>query len=329
MLKPSERNPGAAMKIAEFAHLAGIPAGVLNVIHGGRATVEFLCDAPAIKAISFVGSDRVGKAIFARATANGKRVQANLGAKNHAVLMPDAPSSAGDAIVGAAFGAAGQRCMALSTVIVVGDEAQQKRAIEGLVERAKKLQMGADFGPLVTPESKARVLELIGSAEADGCIILLDGRRPEDQLSEEKKNGNWVGATVITGVKPEMRSYKEEIFGPVLQIMTCPNLESAIDTINANPYGNGTAIFTKDGAVARKFQNLVDVGQVGINVPIPVPLPFFSFTGSRASIQGDLNFYGKTGISFYTQIKTITSLWRESSSAGTTPTSSVNMPTHH
>lgn len=326
VLKPSERNPGAAMKIAELAHLAGIPAGVLNVIHGGRATVEFLCDAPAIKAISFVGSDRVGKAIFARATANGKRVQANLGAKNHAILMPDAPSNTADAIVGAAFGAAGQRCMALSTVIVVGDESQQARTIENLVEKAKKLQMGVDFGPLVTPESKVRVIELISSAEQDGCKVLLDGRNPAN-LCDEKKEGNWIGATVIEEVKPEMCSYKEEIFGPVLQIMTAPNLESAIELINANPYGNGTAIFTKDGAAARKFQSLVDVGQVGINVPIPVPLPFFSFTGSRASIQGDLNFYGKTGVNFYIQIKTITSLWRNSSNdASSGP--AVNMPTH-
>lgn len=314
------------MKLAELAHLAGIPAGVLNIVHGGRATVEYLCDAPAIKALSFVGSDRVGKAIFARGTANGKRVQANLGAKNHAVLMPDASANASDVIVGAAFGAAGQRCMALSTVIVVGSEEQRKIAVTALVEKAKKLEMGVDFGPLVTPESKARVIELVSSAEQDGCRILLDGRSPKI-VSEERKEGNWFGATVVDQVKPQMRSYKEEIFGPVLQIIHAPDLDGALDIINANPYGNGTAIFTRDGATARKFQNLVDVGQVGINVPIPVPLPFLSFTGSRASIQGDLNFYGKTGVAFYTQIKTITSLWRIGSDSSSAP--AVNMPTHH
>lgn len=328
IMKPSERNPGALMYMLKLVEEAGLPPGVLNVVHGGKPTVEFLCDAPEIRAISFVGGDVAGKAIFARATANGKRVQANLGAKNHGVILPDANKNATlNALVGAAFGAAGQRCMALSVAIFVGDSGKW---IPELVERAKKLKVAqgnepdADLGPLVTPEAKSRVSGLIQSAIDEGAEILLDGR---DIKVTGFEQGNFVGPTILNNVKTDMHSYKTEIFGPVLQCMTVPTLDEAINLINANPYGNGVALFTNSGAAARKFQSDIDCGQVGINVPIPVPLPMFSFTGSRASIQGDMNFYGKSGIQFYTQIKTITSLWRsedvEHSQAA------VNMPTMH
>jgi malonate-semialdehyde dehydrogenase (acetylating) / methylmalonate-semialdehyde dehydrogenase len=204
------------------------------------------------------------------------------------------------------------------------------RGINDIIEKTKKLKLGVDFGPLVTPDAKERVQSLIQSAADDGCKILVDGRNPTANLNEEQKSGNYVGATVIDGVRKEMKCYKEEIFGPVLLLMHAKTLDEAIDIINANPHGNGTAIFTSNGAVARKFQSNVDVGQVGINVPIPVPLPFFSFTGSRGSIQGDLNFYGKTGIAFYTQIKTITSLWKYSDQPASQDSHPhVNMPTHH
>lgn len=326
ILKPSERVPGALMYMLKLCEKAGMPPGVLNVIHGGRPTVEFLCDAAPIRAISFVGSDAAGKAIFARATANGKRVQANLGAKNHGVVLADANKNATlNAIVGAAFGAAGQRCMALSVAVFVGRACEW---IPELVERAKKLRPGcdesADLGPLVTPEAKKRVCGLIQSAIDEGAELLLDGR---SFVAEGFEKGNWVGPTVMAKVTTNMHSYKTEIFGPVLQCICVDTLDEAIALINANPYGNGCALFTTSGAAARKFQHEIDVGQVGINVPIPVPLPMFSFTGSRASIQGDLNFYGKAGVQFYTQIKTITALWRAEDVEH--QQAAVNMPTMH
>ena len=316
------------MYMLKLVEEAGMPPGVLNVVHGGRPTVEFLCDAPEIRAISFVGGDAAGKAIFARATANGKRVQANLGAKNHGVILPDSNKNATlNSIVGAAFGAAGQRCMALSVAIFVGEAA---RWIPELVERAKSLKVAqgneadADLGPLVTPEAKERVCGLIQSAIDEGAELLLDGR---GIVVSGYEKGNFVGPTILNNIRTDMHSYKTEIFGPVLQCISVPTLDDAIDLINANPYGNGTALFTNSGAAARKFQNEIDCGQVGINVPIPVPLPMFSFTGSRASIQGDLNFYGKSGIQFFTQIKTITSLWRSEDVEHSKAT--VNMPTMH
>ncbi|KAI8836358.1 Aldehyde/histidinol dehydrogenase [Chytridium lagenaria] len=326
IIKPSERDPGAMMLLTKLAHEAGVPKGVLNVIHGGVDTVNFICDDPNIKAISFVGSDRAGKYIFDRGTRNGKRVQANLGAKNHGVLMPDANKNHTlNSLVGAAFGAAGQRCMALSTVVLVGET---KKWLPELVERAKELRVTsgfdekADLGPMISPEAKARAEELIQSGVDEGAELLLDGRGCSPSGFEK---GNFLGPTILAKVKPHMRCYTEEIFGPALICMEAETLDEAIDIINANPYGNGTAIFTNSGSVARKFQDEVDVGQVGINVPIPVPLPMFSFTGSRGSIQGDVNFYGKQGVQFYTQTKTITALWRSDDVKATQ--ASVNMPT--
>ncbi|TAQ90523.1 hypothetical protein B7494_g1161 [Chlorociboria aeruginascens] len=329
ILKPSERDPGAAMILAELAQKAGFPAGVLNIIHGAAKTVDFILDEPAIKAISFVGSNRAGEYIFTRGSANGKRVQANLGAKNHAAILPDANKQhALNSIVGAAFGAAGQRCMALSTLVMVGET---KGWLPELAESAKTLNVnggfeaGADLGPVISPQSKERIEKLIASAEAEGATILLDGR---GYKPAKYPNGNWIGPTIITNVKPHMKCYTEEIFGPVLVCLNVDSLDSAIDLINANEYGNGVAIFTKSGATATAFQKKIEAGQVGINVPIPVPLPLWSFTGNKKSVAGGgaNTFYGKPGLNFYTQQKTVTSLWR--SEDAISKAADVAMPTH-
>lgn len=311
VLKPSERDPGAAMMMAKMAQDAGVPDGVLNVIHGGVDAVNFLCDDPAIKAISFVGSDQAGKHIYDRGNANGKRVQSNMGAKNHGVVMPDANKKATlNQLVGAAFGAAGQRCMALPHAIFVG-EAQEW--IPELIDMAKNLNVnegmipGTDIGPMISPAALERANSIIEQGVQQGATMLLDGRNIE---VPGYPNGNWLGPTVMADVTPEMACYQEEIFAPVMTCQNADSLDEAIATINANRWGNGTALFTNSGAVARKFTFEVEAGQIGINVPIPVPLPMFSFTGNKGSILGDLNFYGKAGVQFYSQLKTVTSLWR-------------------
>jgi len=312
ILKPSERVPGASVQLMELVKEAGIPPGVVNLVHGGKNAVNFICDDPNIRAISFVGGDAAGRHIHDRGTKNGKRVQSNMSAKNHCTVMPDADRQRTvDQIVGAAFGASGQRCMALSAAIFVG---QSKEWINDIVEKAKKLKVsagsenGVDLGPLISPDAKKRVETLIGTAEKEGAKVLLDGRGVK---VPSYPKGNFLGPTVISDVKPGMKVYDEEIFGPVLVCLTADTLDDAIKLVNSNPYGNGTAIFTNSGSVARKYQHEIDVGQVGINVPIPVPLPFFSFTGSRRSFLGATHFYGKLGVSFFTQTKTITSSWRE------------------
>jgi len=311
VLKPSERVPLSAMRLVELAKDAGVPDGVVNVIHGGHDAVNFICDAPEIKAISFVGGNAAGQHIHARGTANGKRVQANMGAKNHGVIMPDADKqSTLNKLTGAAFGAAGQRCMALTTAIFVGET---EAWIDDLKSKASQLKVGAgtdpsaDFGPVISPAAKARIEGLIGSAEEEGATLVMDGRNAS---VEDYPNGNWVSPTIISDVTTDMQCYKEEIFGPALVILKAKTLDEAIEIINNNPYGNGGAIFTSSGATARKFQTEADIGQLGINVPIPVPLPHFSFTGSRASFIGSNNFFGKGGVHFYTQIKTITASWK-------------------
>ncbi|KAJ2907038.1 putative methylmalonate-semialdehyde dehydrogenase [Zalerion maritima] len=328
ILKPSERDPGAAMILAELAEKAGFPPGVINIVHGTKKTVNFILDNPTIKAISFVGSNPAGEYIFSRGSANGKRVQANLGAKNHAAVLPDCNKNHFlNAVTGAAFGAAGQRCMALSTLVMVGET---RDWLPEVAERAKALQMnggfeeGADLGPVISPQSKARIEELIASAESEGAKILLDGRGFKPQ---KYPNGNWVGPTIITNVTPNMRCYREEIFGPVLVCLNAETLDEAIDMINSNEYGNGTAIFTKSGATAETFRRNIEAGQVGINVPIPVPLPMFSFTGNKKSIAGGgaSTFYGRPGINFYTQQKTVTALWQ--SSDAISKKADVAMPT--
>jgi len=325
VMKPSERDPGCTMLLMELAKEAGFPPGVVNVIHGRHDSVNFICDNPDIKAISFVGSDQAGQYIYERGSKNGKRVQSNMGAKNHGVIMPDANKEATlTALCGAAFGAAGQRCMALSTAIFVGEA---REWIPELVERARKLKVNAgdqpdaDLGPLISPESKQRVCDLIQSGADQGAEVLLDGR---DISVQGYENGNFVGPTILHQVDPAMKCYTEEIFGPVLVSMEVEDLDDAIKVVNSNPYGNGTAIFTNNGATARKYTMEADCGQVGVNVPIPVPLPMFSFTGSRGSFRGDQNFYGKQGIQFYTQIKTVTQMWRSEDSVSTK--AATNMP---
>ncbi|KAJ1984698.1 hypothetical protein H4R33_004293 [Dimargaris cristalligena] len=329
LIKPSERDPGATQILARLAAEAGLPAGVLNVVHGAVDTVNFLCDHPSVRAISFVGSDHAGKHIYERGTRNGKRVQANLGAKNHGIIMPDADRNHTlNQLTGAAFGAAGQRCMALSTVVFVGSS---REWIPDILARAQELKVGSGFdaqtdvGPVISPQALQRIHSLIQSGVDEGAELLLDGRQVTVAAGLEK--GNFIGPTILTGVKPHMKCYQEEIFGPVLVCLEVDTLDEAIALVNQNRYGNGTAIFTRSGATARKFQHEVDVGQIGINVPIPVPLPMFSFTGSRGSFLGDINFYGRNGINFYTGIKTVTSLWR-AEDAGETR-ASVNMPTMH
>eukprot|EP00835_Amoeboradix_gromovi_P001752 NODE_87_length_21935_cov_0.397142.p3 type:complete len:507 gc:universal NODE_87_length_21935_cov_0.397142:10942-9422(-) len=326
LLKPSEKTPTASMILAELAEMSGVPSGVLQIVHGGSDTVNFLCDAPAIRSLSFVGSDQAGTHIYNRGSLNGKRVQANLGAKNHGVIMPDANKNATlNAIVGAAFGAAGQRCMALPTLIFVGDS---KDWIPELQSRAQALKVNEGFQehtdvcPVISKESKKRIEDIIESAKKEGATIILDGR---NYSVEGFPKGNFLGPTIIMDAKSNMRCYREEIFGPVLVCLFAQTLDESIDIINRNKYGNGTAIFTTNGANARRFQDRVDVGQIGINVPIPVPVPMFSFTGSRGSFLGDTNFYGRKGIDFYTTTKTITSLWRTEDISSTK--SDTSMPT--
>jgi malonate-semialdehyde dehydrogenase (acetylating)/methylmalonate-semialdehyde dehydrogenase len=320
ILKPSEQDPMVTMRLVELAIEAGIPAGVLNVIHGGEAAVNAICDHPDIKAVSFVGSTRVGTHVYQRATRNGKRAQCMMGAKNHAVILPDANREQTlNNLVGAAFGAAGQRCMAVSVAVMVG-EAQNW--IPDLVAKAKTLKLdagsaqGADLGPLISRNAQKRVTSLIDAGASEGAKLELDGRAPE---VKGLADGNFIAPTIFSGVKPDMTIYNEEIFGPVLCVMHADSLDEAIALINANPNGNGVALFTQSGAAARKFQEDIDVGQIGINVPIPVPVPLFSFTGSRGSKLGDLGPYGKQVILFYTQTKTVTQRWFEDG-----VTSSVN-----
>ncbi|KAJ7791763.1 Methylmalonate-semialdehyde dehydrogenase [Mycena olivaceomarginata] len=309
IIKPSERDPGAAMMIAELCQRAGLPNGVLNVVHGTVPTVNAICTHPKIRAISFVGGNKAGQHIYELGTKNGKRVQCNMGAKNHAVIMPDAnEDQALNALLGAACGAAGQRCMAISVAVFVG--AAQK-FIPELVTRASKLQVNQGFEK-----------GIIDSVEKEGGKILLDGRNKQ---VPNYPNGNFVGATLIE-VTANLTAYKEEIFGPVLCVMNVGTLDEAIELVNANPFGNGAAIFTQSGPIARKFETEIEAGQIGINVPIPVPLPMFSWTGNKGSFLGDINFYGKGGINFYTQIKTTTTLWRSDDAHVAGEGASVNMP---
>lgn len=317
VLKPSEQDPLVTMRLCELALEAGIPPGVLNVVHGGEDVVNAICDHPDIKAISFVGSTKVGTHVYNRASLNGKRVQCMMGAKNHAIVLPDANKEQTlNALAGAAFGAAGQRCMAVSVAVLVG-EAQNW--IPELVEKAKTLKVsagtepGTDVGPLVSCAALSRVEGLIERGIAEGAKLELDGRKPQVPGYEK---GNFVGPTIFSGVQPGMSIYDQEIFGPVLCLVAADSIDEAIAFINANPNGNGTAIFTQSGAAARKFQEDIDVGQVGINVPIPVPVPLFSFSGSRASKLGDLGPYGKQVILFYTQTKTVTARWFDDSTTG-------------
>uniref|UniRef100_A0A8K9UBP8 Methylmalonate-semialdehyde/malonate-semialdehyde dehydrogenase [acylating], mitochondrial n=1 Tax=Oncorhynchus mykiss TaxID=8022 RepID=A0A8K9UBP8_ONCMY len=320
LLKPSERVPACTMLLAKMLQDAGMPDGTLNIIHGQHDAVNFICDHPAIKAISFVGSNQAGEYIYERGSKNGKRVQSNMGAKNHGVVMPDANKETTlNQLVGAAFGAAGQRCMALSTAILVGEA---RSWLPELVDRAKALrvnagdQAGVDVGPLISPQAKERVNSLIQSGVDEGAQLLLDGRNVKVQGYE---NGNFVGPTIICNVTPQMKCYTEEIFGPVLVVLEAESLDDAISLVNNNPYGNGTAIFTTNGATARKYTHKVDVGQVSVCGPMCVrTLHLYSKTCTQQPLFS-------MGIQFYTQIKTVTSQWKAEDSTMKTP--AVSMPT--
>jgi len=310
VLKPSERVPTASMMLAKLATKAGLPNGIFNILHGGKDAVNFLCDHPTVRAVSFVGSGAIGKHVYNRSTANGKRCQCNMGAKNHAVVLPDADrDNALNGIVGAAFGAAGQRCMAISVCVLVG---QAKEWLPELEKRVKALKVGngadkeTDVGPMITKQALERAVGIIAASVESGATPLIDGRQVSLAACPQ---GNFLGPTLLTGVSPLMPCYKEEIFGPVLCVVELPTLSDAITLVNDNPMGNGVALFTKSGAAARKFQHEIEVGQIGINVPVPVPLPFFCWSSSKGSILGDHHFYGKSSIAFHTQIKTIVSRW--------------------
>ncbi|MEE4107830.1 MAG: CoA-acylating methylmalonate-semialdehyde dehydrogenase [Halieaceae bacterium] len=310
VLKPSEQDPLTPVRLLELFVEAGAPAGVVNMVHGGAEVVDQLITHRDVRAVSFVGSSRVGHHVYETATAAGKRAQCMMGAKNHMVVMPDADREATlNALVGASVGAAGQRCMAISVAVFVGDS---QAWIADLTERMKKARPGAwndseaAYGPIISQRAHRRVLDLIAAGRREGATCHLDGSEVDvDGLPE----GNWIGPTLFSDVTPEMTIYREEIFGPVLCCMQVDSLDEAIATINALEVGNGTSIFTQSGGAARKFQHEVNVGQVGINIPIPVPLPFFSFTGWNGSFRGDLHAYGKQGVQFYTETKTVTARW--------------------
>ncbi|MCF5702902.1 CoA-acylating methylmalonate-semialdehyde dehydrogenase [Pseudomonas syringae] len=326
VLKPSEQDPLSTMLLVELAIEAGVPAGVLNVVHGGKDVVDGLCTHKDIKAVSFVGSTAVGTHVYDLAGKHGKRVQSMMGAKNHAVVLADANrEQALNALVGAGFGAAGQRCMATSVVVLVG---AAKQWLPDLKALAQKLTVnagnepGTDVGPVISKKAKARILDLIESGIKEGAKLELDGREIKVPGYEQ---GNFVGPTLFSGVTTDMQIYTQEIFGPVLVVLEVDTLDQAIALVNANPFGNGTGLFTQSGAAARKFQTEIDVGQVGINIPIPVPVPFFSFTGSRGSKLGDLGPYGKQVVQFYTQTKTVTARWFDDDSVNDGVNTTINL----
>jgi len=319
VLKPSERNPSAALRIAELAAEAGLPPGVLNVVNGDKEAVDALLSHPRVAAVSFVGSTPIAEYVHRTASAHGKRVQALGGAKNHAVVMPDADlDMAADALMGAAYGSAGERCMAISVGVAVGDEVGDA-LVARLRERLAKLRVRpgtdpqADMGPLVTKEHLARVRGYVEAGVKEGATLVVDGRGVEVPGGED---GFFLGGCLFDRVTPEMKIYQEEIFGPVLSIVRVPNVERALTLINRHEFGNGTAIFTRDGDVAREFVSRVQVGMVGVNVPIPVPVGYHSFGGWKRSLFGDHSIYGAEGVHFYTRLKTVTSRWPSAVSKG-------------
>ncbi len=311
ILKPSEKDPSAANFMAELLHEAGVPDGVFNVIHGDKVAVDAILEHPDIAAVSFVGSTPIARYIYETGTKNGKRVQALGGAKNHMIVLPDADiEAAADAAVSAAYGSAGERCMAISVVVAVGGAADP--LVDALKERLPRIKVGpgtdpeAEMGPLVTREHRDKVASYLDSGPAQGAELVVDGR--EHVLYQEGK-GFFLGVSLLDKVRPEMECYRNEIFGPVLEIVRVKTYAEAVGLVNDNPYGNGTAIFTRDGGAARQFQFEVDTGMVGINVPIPVPVAYYSFGGWKASLFGDLHMYGPEGIQFYTRAKIVTSRW--------------------
>ncbi|GAA1881687.1 CoA-acylating methylmalonate-semialdehyde dehydrogenase [Actinomadura bangladeshensis] len=319
VLKPSEKDPSASVRLAELWAEAGLPDGVFNVLHGDKAAVDGLLHHPDVKAVSFVGSTPIARSIYAAAAANGKRVQALGGAKNHMLVLPDADLDlAADAAVSAGFGSAGERCMAISVIVAVdpvGDELMDK-----IRERVGRLKVGpgdnpeAEMGPLVTGAHRDKVASYLDSGVAQGATLAIDGRDPD--VLGGAGGGFWLGPTVLDHVTPAMDAYKDEIFGPVLSVVRAGSYEAAMELIAANPYGNGTAIFTNDGGAARRFQNEVEVGMVGVNVPIPVPMAYYSFGGWKDSLFGDSHAHGMEGVHFYTRTKAVTSRWLDPSHGG-------------
>ena len=312
ILKPSERDPGVPMRIAELFLEAGLPAGILNVVNGDKEVVDAILDDPDIKAVGFVGSTPIAQYIYSRATANGKRAQCFGGAKNHMIIMPDADmDQTVDALIGAGYGSAGERCMAISVAVPVGEETAN-RLVEKLIPRVESLKVGpstdssADFGPLVTQQALDRVKGYVDAGVKEGAKLLVDGRGFTMQGYE---NGYYMGGCLFDHVTPEMKIYKEEIFGPVLSVVRANTYENAIKLANDHEYGNGVAIFTRDGDAARDFASRVQVGMVGVNVPIPVPIAYYTFGGWKASSFGDLNQHGPDAFRFYTKTKTVTSRW--------------------
>ncbi|HEX5612996.1 MAG TPA: CoA-acylating methylmalonate-semialdehyde dehydrogenase [Burkholderiales bacterium] len=322
ILKPSEKDPSPSIRMAELLKKAGLPDGVFNVVHGDKQCVDAILHHPGIHAVSFVGSTPIAKYIYETCAKNGKRVQALGGAKNHAVVLPDADLEfAAEALIGAAYGSAGERCMAISAVVAVGAAADPLVAL--LKKKAEAIKIGAgdregvDMGPLVTREHRDKVASYVQQGVKEGAKAVLDGRSqalPQD--------GFYLGTTLFDNVTPQMEIYKNEIFGPVLVVLRANTLEEAIEIVNRNPFANGTAIFTESGGAARRFQNEVSVGMVGVNVPIPVPVAFYSFGGWKSSLFGDLHVHGTESIKFYTRTKAVTTRWPHQD----TPAPGFNMP---
>ncbi|MCA1568775.1 MAG: CoA-acylating methylmalonate-semialdehyde dehydrogenase [Chloroflexi bacterium] len=311
ILKPSEKDPSASVYLGELLKEAGLPDGVFNVVHGDKVAVDAILAHPDIAAVSFVGSTPIARYIYETATKHGKRVQALGGAKNHMVVLPDADiEMAADAAVSAAYGSAGERCMAISVVVAVGDVADP--LVDAIEQRLPKIKIGpgheegSEMGPLITKEHRDKVASYLDSGPAQGATLRVDGR--EHVLYQEGK-GFWLGVSLLDNVTPEMECYRNEIFGPVLEVVRAPDYPSALGIVNDNEYGNGTAIFTRDGGAARQFQLDVNVGMVGLNVPIPVPVAYYSFGGWKSSLFGDIHMYGPEGIQFYTRGKVVTARW--------------------
>ncbi|HSL10309.1 MAG TPA: CoA-acylating methylmalonate-semialdehyde dehydrogenase, partial [Actinomycetota bacterium] len=310
VLKPSEKDPSASLFIAELLQEAGLPDGVFNVIHGDKPAVDRILEHPDIRAVSFVGSTPIAKHIYATGTANGKRVQALGGAKNHMIVLPDADlDMAADAAVSAGYGSAGERCMAVSVVVAVGGVGDA--LVEKIEERLPKVKVGegtdpeSEMGPLVTREHRDKVADYLDSGAAQGATVVRDGR--EDPVYE--RDGFYLGVSLLDHVTEDMDCYRDEIFGPVLGVVRAETYDDAVRLVNENPYGNGVAIFTRDGGVARRFQFEVETGMVGVNVPIPVPVAYYSFGGWKSSLFGDSHMYGPEGVNFYTRGKVVTSRW--------------------
>ena len=319
ILKPSEKDPSASLLLAEMLAEAGLPDGAFNVVHGGKEAVDAVLTHPGVRAVSFVGSTPIARYVWETAGASGKRVQALGGAKNHMVVLPDADLDlAADAAVSAGFGSAGERCMAISVLVAVdpiGDELVAK-----IGERVAKLRVGpgtdakAEMGPLVTGAHRDKVASYLESGTRDGAVLAVDGR--EHPVTGGDPAGFWLGPSVLDHVTPQMSCYTDEIFGPVLSVVRAGSYDDALNVINANPYGNGTAIFTNDGGAARRFTSEVEVGMVGVNVPIPVPMAFYSFGGWKSSLFGDTHVHGTEGVHFYTRGKAVTSRWLDPSHGG-------------